>query len=408
MVDFVMPSLGADMEAGTLVRWRKQPGESVKRGDIIAEVETDKGVIDIDVFANGVLQKILVPAGERVPVGTKLAIISNGEGTPPPADRPPPATPVATTQPAPSIAQPAAENAAQPTLPASPAHVEPRTAISPSARRRARELGIEIADLRGTGRHGAINREDVERAATAKSASRAAPAAASSAKAAADAPQQRIRQAIAAAMAKSKREIPHYYLSTTIDMQPAMNWLAETNELRPIADRLIYGVLLLKSVALALRELPEFNALWDGTKAVARQDIHIGVAIALREGGLIAPAIHNADRLSLGELMAAFRDLVKRARGGGLRSSELADSTITVTSLGDQGVESVQGVIYPPQVALVGFGKVVERPWCINGGLFARQVMIATLAADHRVSDGHRGGLLLNRIDQLLQEPGKL
>jgi pyruvate dehydrogenase E2 component (dihydrolipoamide acetyltransferase) len=217
-----------------------------------------------------------------------------------------------------------------------------------------------------------------------------------------------MRQAIAAAMSKSKREIPHYYLSTTIDMQPAMNWLTEENERRPIADRLIYGVLLLKSVALALRELPEFNALWDGTRAVVSPDINVGVAIALREGGLIAPAIHHADQLSLGELMAAFRDLVKRARSGGLRSSELADSTITVTSLGDQGVESVHGVIYPPQVALVGFGKVIERPWCMNGGLFARQVIVATLAADHRVSDGHRGGLFLNAIARLLQEPGQL
>jgi pyruvate dehydrogenase E2 component (dihydrolipoamide acetyltransferase) len=314
------------------------------------------------------------------------------------------------TLPASSVLNPPTESTVQPTPPATVVSVATRVAISPSARRRARELGVDIAGLRGTGRHGAINREDVERAAAEKMASRAAAAhaAGSSGKTVADTPQQRMRQAIAAAMAKSKREIPHYYLSTTIDVQPAMNWLAETNELRPIADRLIYGVLLLKAVALALRELPEFNALWDGTRAVVQQGIHVGVAIALRDGGLIAPAIHHADQLSLGELMAAFRDLVKRARSGGLRSSELADSTITVTSLGDQGVESVQGVIYPPQVALVGFGKVVERPWCLNGGLFARQVMIATLAADHRASDGHRGGLLLNRIAQLLQEPGKL
>jgi len=268
---------------------------------------------------------------------------------------------------------------------------------------------VDIVGLKGTSRHGAINRQDVERAASVQAACQASVAStAAELPSASQDSAQRMRQAIAAAMSKSKREIPHYYLTATIDMQPAMNWLAEENERRPIADRLIYGVLLLKAVALALRELPEFNARWDGTRAVARPDINLGVAIALREGGLIAPAIHHADRLSLGELMTAFRDLVKRARNGGLRSSELADSTITVTSLGDQGVESVHGVIYPPQVALVGFGKVIERPWCINGGLFARQVVVATLAADHRVSDGHRGGLFLNAIARFLQEPEKL
>jgi pyruvate dehydrogenase E2 component (dihydrolipoamide acetyltransferase) len=394
MVDFVMPSLGADMEAGKLVRWRKQPGEVVNRGDIIAEVETDKGVIDVDVFASGVVERILVPAGERVPVGTRLAIISNG-GEAQSLDHPPPTSSFSNTPPV--------TFAAKLTPPASPLLPGIRPAISPSARRRARELGVEIVGLKGTSRHGAINRQDVERAAALKAAGQLRVPSTVEKEGA-----QRMRQAIAAAMSKSKREIPHYYLSTTIDMQPAMNWLTEENERRPIADRLIYGVLLLKSVALALRELPEFNALWDGTRAVVSPDINVGVAIALREGGLIAPAIHHADQLSLGELMAAFRDLVKRARSGGLRSSELADSTITVTSLGDQGVESVHGVIYPPQVALVGFGKVIERPWCMNGGLFARQVIVATLAADHRVSDGHRGGLFLNAIARLLQEPGQL
>jgi pyruvate dehydrogenase E2 component (dihydrolipoamide acetyltransferase) len=405
--DLVMPSLGADMEAGTLVRWRKQPGEMVKRGDVIAEVETDKGIIDIDVFTSGVLEQVLVPAGQRVPVGTKLAVIGNGTGSQPEVRSP--------SEPSTSTVRPATPTSSIPEVNSSAAPMSPRPAISPSARRLARELGVDVSGVQGTGRHGAITREDIDLAAArnkqvpAKPAPPPAPSpATSSPEIPAAVGQQRMRQAIAAAMAKSKREIPHYYLSTTIDMQPAMDWLAEENARRPIADRLIYGALLLKAVALALRELPEFNSLWDGTKAVVSDDIHVGVAISLREGGLIAPAIHHADRLSLGELMAAFRDLVKRTRGGGLRSSELADSTITVTSLGDQGVESVHGVIYPPQVALVGFGKVVERPWCLNGGLFVRQVITATLAADHRVSDGHRGGLFLNAIARLLQEPEKL
>jgi pyruvate dehydrogenase E2 component (dihydrolipoamide acetyltransferase) len=167
-------------------------------------------------------------------------------------------------------------------------------------------------------------------------------------------------------------------------------------------------VLLLKAVALALREVPELNAVWDGDRAVPSEAIHVGVAISLRQGGLVAPALHHADRQSLGELMSRFRDLVNRARAGGLRSSELSDPTITVTSLGEQGVETVFPIIYPPQVAIVGFGKVVQRPWVVDDQVVARPVVTATLSADHRVTDGHRGGLFLAAVDRLLQEPSKL
>jgi pyruvate dehydrogenase E2 component (dihydrolipoamide acetyltransferase) len=187
-----------------------------------------------------------------------------------------------------------------------------------------------------------------------------------------------------------------------------MVWLREENQRRPVTDRLLYGVLLIKAVALALRQVPDLNALWRGNEAVPSQDVHIGVAISLRSGGLIAPALHCADQRSLGDLMLAFQDLIKRARAGTLRSSELSDPTITVTSLGDQGVETVFGVIYPPQVALVGFGKVVERPWVVDGQVIARPVLRASLSADHRVTDGHRGGLFLAAVDRFLQEPGKL
>jgi pyruvate dehydrogenase E2 component (dihydrolipoamide acetyltransferase) len=209
-------------------------------------------------------------------------------------------------------------------------------------------------------------------------------------------------------MSRSKREVPHYYLSTTIDLHRATSWLAEGNQKRPVTERLLYGVLLLKAAALALREVPELNGVWDGDRAVPSEAIHVGVAISLREGGLVAPALHHADRQSLGELMSKFRDLVNRARAGSLRSSELSDPTITVTSLGEQGVETVFPIIYPPQVAIVGFGKVVQRPWVVDGQVVARPVVTATLSADHRVSDGHRGGLFLAAVDRLLQEPSKL
>jgi pyruvate dehydrogenase E2 component (dihydrolipoamide acetyltransferase) len=388
MAEFVMPILTADMSAGMLVAWRKKPGDAVKRGDIIAEVETDKGLIDVEVYVSGVVERVLVAPGTTVPTGTVLAIIREEAGAEP--------------APAPPVAAPSAVVAVQP--PPSPATVaaEPsaggRLKISPLARKLAAELGVDPARVRGTGPGGAIRREDIEHAAaTAEPRSRTEPDR-----------QARIRQAIGAAMARSKREIPHYYLATTIDVARVTTWLAEENLRRSVAERYLSGVLLIKAVALALREVPELNSVWRGAEAVRSEGIHVGVAISLRGGGLVAPALHDTDRQSLDDLMRSFRDLVRRARSGGLRSSEVSDPTITVTSLGEQGVETVFGVIFPPQVAIVGFGKIVDRPWSVAGQVVSRPVVVATLSADHRVSDGHRGGLFLAAIDRLLQEPERL
>jgi pyruvate dehydrogenase E2 component (dihydrolipoamide acetyltransferase) len=395
VVEFVMPILGADMSAGTLRAWHKQPGDAVKRGDIIAEVETDKGLIDVEVFTAGVIDKLLVGVGETVPVGTVLAAIRE-EGAPA-ADTTAQKPPMAPTA-APAVPTP---------LPVAVAAIGPpveptRARVSPLARKRAEALGVDLASLHGTGPSGAITREDVERAAArAPGAGRPAPAAAVFAP-------ERMRQTIGAAMARSKREIPHYYLGTTVDMHRAVAWLSEENLGRAVPDRLLAGVLLIKAVALALREVPELNGFWKDGKAVPSPAIHVGTAIALRGGGLVAPALHDTDRSSLDELMRKLRDLVKRARAGGLRSSELSDPTITVTSLGDQGVETVFGIVYPPQVAIVGFGTLVERPWCVHGQVVARPVITVTLAADHRVTDGHRGARFLAAVDRLLQEPAQL
>jgi pyruvate dehydrogenase E2 component (dihydrolipoamide acetyltransferase) len=401
MAEFVMPILGADMTAGTLVAWRKAVGDVIERGDIVAEVETDKGLIDVEIFVSGVIERILIQPGTTVPTGTPLAIVREVDAAAAPAGAALGAAPPR-AQPAP-VPRPAAAPPPAPVTSAPPGvGVEPgRLRISPAARKLAAELGVDPAMVRGTGPDGAITREDIERAAAGAAApaglERPAPGAL-----------DRMRQTIAAAMARSKREIPHYYLSTTIDMHRALGWLADVNLKRPVTERLLYGVLLLKAVALALREVPELNAVWREGRAVRSEAVHIGVAISLRQGGLVAPALHDADRQSLGELMRGFRDLVQRARSGGLRSSELSDPTITVTSLGEQGVEVVFPIIYPPQVAIVGFGKVVERPWVVAGSLVARLVITATLAADHRVSDGHRGGRFLAAVDRLLQEPERL
>ena len=386
-----MPILGADMVAGTLIAWRKQPGDRVARGDIIAEVETEKGLIDVEVFASGVLERIVVQPGATVPTGTVLALI-RGDG-PAPAAMPAVAAPVVTAPVVPAAVE--------------PARVEPapgeRKRVSPLARKVAARLGVDPDTVGGTGPGGTVTREDVERAAAERQAGPAPAVAPAPARPRMDV--ARMRQTIAAAMARSKREIPHYYLAHPIDLHRVLAWLAEENARRPVTDRLLYGVVLLKAVALALREVPELNAVWRGERAEPSAAVHVGVAISLRGGGLVAPALHDAERQPLGDLMRAFRDLVQRARSGGLRSSELSDPTITVTSLGEQGVERVFGIIYPPQVAIVGFGRIAERPWVVDGAVVPRPVVTASLSADHRVSDGHRGGLFLAAVERLLQSP---
>ena len=410
MADFVMPALGADMQAGTLLQWLKQPGETVSKGEIVAVVHTDKADVEVEVFASGVIEQLLVEPGAEVPVGTVLAVIRE-DGVP----------------------------AAQATAPAPPARepVRPHLIISPSARHLAEELDIDPASIQGSGPGGRIQRKDVEAVAAARepappeprapgpavaasapepvaaaSASEPAPTTAPVKPAAAPAPVDErnaaMRRAIAASMSRSKREIPHFYLGQTIDMSNAIAWLAQENLHRPVTERLLHGVLLLKAVALALREVPELNAVWNGDELVRRDDINVGVAISLRGGGLVAPAIHDTDRLGLDELMHAFRDLVSRARSWSLRSSEMTDPTITVTSLGERGVESVFGVIFPPQVAIVGFGNMVERPWISEGQVLACPVVNASLSADHRVTDGHRASAFLATVDRLLQEPDQL
>lgn len=385
-----MPSLGADMESGTLVDWRVKPGDAVKRGDVVALVETEKGVIEVEIFESGVIDSLIVQPGEKVPVGTTLALVRGNGATveSQPALKPAPAPPVEKKSPAPVVeTQRAIET--------------PRLRISPLARKRAEELGVDLASVVGTGEGGSVTSADVERAAGPSTAPKPPPVPK-------EEPYAAMRRVIAAAMARSKREIPHYYLSATIDMRRSLDWLAAENGRRPVTKRLLYSVLLIRATALAAREVPEVNGFWRDGAFQAAERIHVGVAISLRQGGLVNPAIHDVDKIGLDELMENMLDLVNRARTGHLRSSEISDGTITVTNLGEQGVEGVFGVIYPPQVALVGFGKITDRPVAVNGMLGIRPILEATLSGDHRVSDGHRGGRFLLAVNRLLQEPEKL
>jgi pyruvate dehydrogenase E2 component (dihydrolipoamide acetyltransferase) len=392
MSKFRMPSLGADMEAGRLVQWLKRPGDAVKRGDIIAVVETQKGAIEIEVFEDGTVETLEVDPGIEVPVGTVLATI-RGAGAPP-------AEPSASS---PEVARPAVSGATA-VVDDRPVVVLPRSPrVSPLARKLAAEAGVDLTSVIGTGPQGVITRQDVERAVAGVAfqplGAAAMPPTSRSARG------RDMRVAIAAAMSRSKREIPHYYLSSVIDLNAALTWLRRENDTRPVTGRLLPAALFIKAVAKGLREVPELNGSWVDGGFRPGGGIHIGVAIVLRGGGLVAPAIHDTDRLDIPAIMQALSDLVARARSGSLKSSELADPTVTVTNMGEQGVESVFGIIYPPQVALVGFGRIVERPWVVDGAVVARPVVTVTLSADHRATDGHRGGLLLSAVGRLLQQP---
>ena len=384
-----MPSLGADMESGTLVEWKVKVGDHVARGDVVGLVETQKATMELESFVDGIIDALVVEPGTKVPVGAVLVRL-HGAGEPASVEPPTAMAPVA-----PPPLQPPPLPAPQPAQPVS--HIR----SSPAARKRAREIGIELATLHGTGPHGAIVLRDVQAPPVAPAApvapARKTPPTASP-----------VRDAIAAAMSRSKREIPHYYLAHTISLKHALTWLADTNAKRPVQERILAGAVLLRAVALALWEIPELNGFWIDGAYRASEEVHLGTAIALRTGGLIAPAILDADDKSVDQLMKELQDLVARTRAGRLRASEMTAATITVTSLGDRGCEAVWPVINPPQVAIVGFGAILERPWVEGSAVVPHPTVVATLAADHRVSDGHRGGLFLAALDRILQEPHKL
>jgi pyruvate dehydrogenase E2 component (dihydrolipoamide acetyltransferase) len=370
-----------------------KPGDAVKRGGVVASVETAKGIIDIEIFDDGIIETLLVAPGTEVPVGTALARY-RPTGTGPAAEAKPAPAPPAAARPAP-ISGATPPTPARPGPPPRPT-VGERQVASPAARRRATELGIEIAAITPRA-GGAITLQDVERAAAARPAARPT-----------GAPPTDMRGLIAQSMSRSKREIPHYYLANTIDMRKALAWLETRNAARPITERLLSAVLLIKAVARALELFPELNGFWHDGRFEPTPAINVGTAVRLRQGGLVAPALLAANEQSLQDLMRAFQDLVQRARGGGLRSTELAGATITVSSLGDGGVDTVFPIVHPPQVAIVGFGGVSVRPWCDAGGVVAAPAITATLSADHRVSDGYRGSAFLVAVGEWLQRPEAL
>ena len=386
MADFLMPALGADMTTGQVVQWHVKPGDTVHRGDVVAVVETHKGAIDVEIFQDGVIDE-LAPLHVPLPVGARLATVQLREASPAPA---------------PAVAAFAPAQAPAPAVePVGPVVPALRTRATPAARRRAQALDLALEGLSGTGPGAMVTLADVERAA-------APPAPGAPGAPGRGFDPAAMRAAIAGAMARSKREIPHYYLSEPVPLRRALDWLRARNEAVPVTQRMLLATLLVKAVARAACEVPGLNGHHvDGAFRPAGS-VHVGVAIWLRGGGLIAPALHDVQDQPLERLMPALADLVQRARAGGLRSSELTDPTLTVTALGEEGAACVFGVIHPPQVALVGFGRVRERAWVESGQVVPMPVAEVSLAADHRVSDGRVGSAFLAALAAQLQQPQAL
>ena len=387
MAVFRMPSLGSDMTAATLSEWLVQPGDRVARGDVVAVVETQKGAIEIEVYETGTVAELTAQTGTELPVGAPLAVIAvAGEAAPEPEVKP--EQPVV----APETAK----------APAAPAGGMPAGGIaaSPAARVRARALGVDLARLTGSGPGGAVVLADVEAAAPALRPE-------------AETPRRRgldlneMRKAIANAMSRSNREIPHFYLSQTLDITPAAEFLAAYNADKLPAERLLLGALFLRAAVAAAQAVPQLNGQYeDGFRR--SEAVNVGVAVALRGGGLVAPALVGAEAMDLAQIMAGMRDLVTRARAGRLRNSEMTLGTLTVSSLGETGPEAMAGVIFPPQVALLGIGAPQIRPWVVDGAVIPRQVVTVTLAADHRVADGRIAAKFMTEFEVLISSPERL
>ena len=394
-----MPSLGPDMESARVVEWLVKPGDAVHRGDVIVVVETDKGAIEIEVFEDAVVEALVAPLDTELAVGAVLARLrTRGESEHQPSPDTPkaqalPVAPAPAFRPEPPSVTTARLDAGAPRGATDSDHQR----ASPAARKRAADLGLNLATLHGSGPGGAVLLADL---ADLGGVSRGRRAGGFDAAA--------MRRVIGTAMARAKREIPHYYLGLQISMAAALDWLSRANENRSVEARLLPAALLLRAIGLALTKAPSLNGYYENGGFRAGEGIHVGWAVALRGGGLVAPAIHDVDKLNVDALMSALRDVVARARRGGLRRSEMVDATVTVTSLGERGADTVQPIIHPPQVAMIGFGRIVERPWAAAGQVQVQPVIGVSLAADHRVSDGHLGSQFLSEIERLLNAPESL
>ena len=413
-----MPSFGADMAKGEVAQWRVKAGDRVKKGDIIASIETMKGLIDMEVFDDGVIESLLVTEGTELEVGQPIAELRLADEVMPanPSDKQ--SGPINTDQGQgvskqeqereQTIVESLSANSTIPPAIKLETDSKPPTGslkISPAARIKAQELGLDWRQLPpGHGPQGAIVLADIE-------GPRSDPARQTVLSLSAKnkpSSEQNMRQAIAGVVSASKREIPHYYLQLDIVLDRAQRWLTEHNRSLASDKRILITALIYSAIARALLTFPDFNGYYQQGRFVAEKSVHLGNVINLHQGGLVVAAIHNAQDLGAGQMMEKLKDQVIRAREGGLRMSELQDATITVSNLGERGCDSIQSIIFPPQVAIIGIGRQRSVPWVVDEKLSIASITSLTLAADHRVSDGHSGARLLNKIHKLLQKPESL
>ena len=399
----VMPQMGYDMREGTVVRWYKQEGETVDRGEVIADIETDKATVEFEAYTGGVLGRIVAEAGVAVPVGELIAIITEpGESVPEvaaPAASPAPAAPA----PVPV--------AAEPEPPAAPAAAsDGGVRASPIARRLARERGIDLSLVIGTGPNGRITERDVENYQATPAAAEPAPAAAPEVVAAPSDSRielSRMRQTIARVTADSKSTAPHFYVTAEIDMGKAMSLRRDVNDESDPENRVSVNDLMVKACALALAKHPKFNSFFRGDHLEVHGAMNIGIAIAL-ESGLILPGVSNCESKSLVQIAAATKDLIARANSGTLRNEEYSSTTFSISNMGMFDVESFTAIIYPPHAAILAVGSVKQQPVVRYGELAVGTMMKATLSTDHRVADGAEAGQFLMEIKRVLENPVSL
>ncbi len=394
--EYTLPSLGADMDEGRVIEWRVAQGDTVHRGDLVAVVETEKSDIDIEIWHDGIIDEFLVDVGQLVDVGTPIARLRTIDGNQPST----PARAPALAPPSPAFAPPTTAATTTETVTTPIAATGSRVPASPLARRLAADRGVDLAGLHGTGPGGAVIEADV----IAAPSTPAPPSRADTAKRTTDT----MRKLIAERMTTANREIPHYHLARDLDLEPLESWLAEHNIDRPIGERILPAACFIRAVALAAARHRELNGWWIDDQFEPADSVNVAMAVSLRRGGLVTPHIERADERSLDDIMAALTERVAAARTGNLRSSWMSGASITITHLGDTGADLVHGVISPPQVALVGFGRSRARPWAIDDVVVVRPISTATLAADHRATDGAIGSRFLATLAALIDHPEDL
>ncbi len=397
-----MPQMGYDMQEGTVVRWMKREGDEVTRGEPIAEIETDKAVVEMEATAAGVLRKILAAEGTVAQVGELIGIIGASDED---------ISALEAEAPAPTMEAPAAPQAPAAPVQAPPPATAPAPSkevkASPVARRLAQEMGVDLNQVTGSGPGGRIVREDVEALASQR---QAAPAAAG-----APAPAEagrleltRMRQAIARSTVQSMQQAPHFYVTSEIDMTAAMDFRRQLNLTLEEGGRVSVNDLLIKASALALVKFPALNSFFRGDHLETHPYINIGIAIDLQQG-LIVPAVANCESKTLVEIARAAKDLVKRAQDGHLHESEYAGGTFSISNLGTLDVDSFSAIIVPPQSAVLAVGSVKKQPVVRdNDQVVVRQIMKATLSVDHRASDGAEGARFLVELKRFLENPVNL